>query len=198
MTIMRPLPLSPGGNFSDPPLTLPHDDSLLSGLSSSTLNEGQPSINTTHYHDSSGLMHGTTQSAYIDMIGSSNMRGDTPVQDTTMTPRVGNTRRSTCDQQNHVAGSITVSNSNHLSTPSWDIDNTFSFYKKNMKSKETRHQSQRSQSSIPTWDMLSTIGQSKSESMVIDDSSKMHRGEPHEQLREEEENDLYAMQVGLM
>jgi hypothetical protein len=202
MTKFRPSPLSPEGNCSDPPLTLPHDDSQLSGWSGSTLNEGQAITNTTHHYDSSGLRYGTTQNA--DETGSANnMRGVTPKQDTSITPRVGNTRRSTCDQQNYAAGNVIVNSevrNHYLSTPSWDIDNTFSFCKKNTKNKEARHLPQRSQSSIPVWDILSAIGISRSESTVIDDSAKIQRDdlEPHERMQEETENDLFAMQVGLM
>ncbi len=200
--MLRPFPLSPGGNYSDPPLILPHDDSLLSGVSGSTLNEGQAIRNTTQHYDSSGLRHGTTQNA--DATGSANnMRGVTQKQDATITPRVGNTRRSTCDQQNYATENATVNLEvrNHLSTPSWDIDNTFSFCKKNTKNKQERHLSQRSQSSIPVWDILSAIGISRSESTVIDESAKIQcddRDEPNERMQEETENDLFAMQVGLM
>ena len=203
MTKFRPSPLSPEGNCSDPPLTLPHDDSLLSGWSGSTLDEGQAITNTTHHYGSSGLRYGTTQNA--DATGSANnMRGVTPKQDTLITPRVGNTRRITCDQQNYAAGNATVNlevRSNYLSTPSWDIDNTFSFCKNDTKNKEARHLTQRSLSSIPVWDILSAIGISRSDSTVIDESSKIQRDdrdEPHERMQEETENDLFAMQVGLM
>jgi hypothetical protein len=52
------------------------------------------------------------------------------------------------------------------------------------------------------WEVLSAIGLSRSESTMNDDRPKIQgddRDVPHhEQLREEAENDLFAMQVGLM
>jgi len=203
MTMSRPSSLPKGQAFADPPLTLPHDDSLpsthsqdggWSGSSSrANKNNERDTLNVHPYDDSCGLRH----------PGTPNMHGVTPKQGTTNTPRVGNTRRNTYDH--YAAENITRDNldgKHPLSTPSWDIDNKFSFCKKNAKSKESRHQPQRSLSSIPMWEVLSAIGLSRSESTMNDDRPKIQgddRDVPHhEQLREEAENDLFAMQVGLM
>lgn len=97
---------------------------------------------------------------------------------------------------------------NHLATPSWDIDQTFSFrksQKNGQQEQQHQHQPQRSQSSFSgLWDFMSAIGLSRSESMAADkegatvqaDDSNETDEEPH--LTESTENDLFAMEVGLM
>lgn len=201
MTMTRPSPLSPGSNYDDPPLTLPHDDSLLSTLSPPVRSSTSNTNNASEMRATIGNAQGAGSS------GSTYMHGVTPMSDTTMTPRVGNTRRSTSSYDQRNSASLNIRDSvdveqHYLSTPSWDIDKTFSFRKKSTKGKSTRHQSQRSQSSIAMWDILSSIGPSRSDSMMsVNEESKIQdddSDENNERLTEETENDLYAMQVGLM
>ena len=101
-----------------------------------------------------------------------------------------------------------------LSTPSWDIDQTFSFRKNSVKKKQQNDggegdiEPQRSQSSFSgLWDFISA-GLSRSESMAPEDNDRGEGGstlqvDSSEEdgppfLTESKENDLFAMEVGLM
>ena len=82
------------------------------------------------------------------------------------------------------------------STPSWDIDNTFSFRKKDETNGETRYNQQKIQSysGIRGLFSMNRLSPSMSGSMKDDEDDKS--SENH--LAESVENDLFAMDVGLM
>ena len=81
------------------------------------------------------------------------------------------------------------------STPSWDIGNTFYFRKKDETKGETRHNRQKIQSSgMMGLFSMNRLSQSMSGSMEDDEDDKS----PENRLAESVENDLFAMDVGLM
>ena len=207
---------SHGGTFADPPLGPPQedDDSLLSTLSPqsstqtsdiqygwsvgvrSTLDE-QEELFVNTQDASCGVNYGRTPKAStVDKLntGSISMHRVTHKQEMTsmsdMTPRVGNTSQGTYNHtDNH--------DMNHnLSTPSWDIDNTFSFRKKKEKNMEKRHHL------TPMWDILGALSLSRSESMSTHQERARIQGdcsdEIHAPSAESTENDFFAMQVGLI
>ena len=81
------------------------------------------------------------------------------------------------------------------SIQSRDIDNEFSFRKKDEKTGETRKHQKKSQSSSGMWDIFSAINLSLSKSVSMNDAEDGERPEPC--LAEADENDLFAMDVGL-
>jgi hypothetical protein len=97
------------------------------------------------------------------------------------TPRASNYR----DAQYPVG----VANRHGLSTPSWDIDKTFSFRRRG----ETKEESRTTKPYWGTWDLFGSGSVSRSMSMKegsVDDSL--------EPLPESLENEFFAMDVGLM
>lgn len=163
-------------------------------------------------------MAGTNGKKYdsTPKAGSANMYDATPKAGTAKrldtTQKAGTATRTINIDHDNVTNNkqenrINSYDENHLATPSWDIDQTFSFRKSqnNGQQQQEQHQPQRSQSSFSgLWDLVSAIGLSRSESMAADregatvlaDDSNETDDEPH--LAESTENDLFAMEVGLM
>ena len=123
------------------------------------------------------------------------------------TPKAGTASRNSGPRRNRGDNqrSDNAEDENDLSTPSWDIDQTFSFRKKEEKKQESRHQPQPSQSSFSgIWDFINAIGLSRSESMSPDEEGATIKGDSSNEvdrpprLTESMENDLFAQEVGLM
>ncbi|KAL7539238.1 LOW QUALITY PROTEIN: hypothetical protein ACHAXR_009109 [Thalassiosira sp. AJA248-18] len=135
--------------------------------------------------------------------GTANRFEDTPKAGTASS-NIGQRQNGSKQQRLSIATGRDDENQ-HLSTPSWDIDQTFSFRKNQENKKSPYHLPQRSQSSFSgLWDFMSAIGLSRSESMAADedgaalkdDNSNEMDGPPG--FTESTENDLFAMEVGLM
>ena len=99
------------------------------------------------------------------------------------TPRASNPNR---DAQYPVG----VANRHGLSTPSWDIDKTFSFRKRG----ETKEESRTTKPYWGTWDLFGSGSLSRSMSM----KESSFNDDSLEPLPESLENEFFAMDVGLM
>lgn len=136
--------------------------------------------------------NGNTKSTKTPVANACLMSGVTPKVDAARicadkyavfenTPRVSN---------RDVQYPVGVANRHGLSTPSWDIDKTFSFRKRG----ETKEESRTTKPYWGTWDLFGSGSLSRSmsmkESSFSDDSL--------EPLPESLENEFFAMDVGLM
>jgi hypothetical protein len=197
-----------------PPLqgaNLPQDDSLVSSdadelcCEASTTDDGQE-LMLVNKDVSRELTFGTTSKP-----DSTRMFASTPKADAAnrydMTPKADKNRmfdatpRAGTANRNRHATTLTAGEDNGRtyaahSTPSWDIDNTFFFCRKDEKKEDTRVNQPRIHASSGIKDLFSLISLSLSKSVDMKDDEDDES--PESRFTEAAENDLFAMDVGLM
>jgi hypothetical protein len=199
---------------------LPQNDSLVSALSAcgsgdaDSLNGKAPTAGKRSKLEATpkaGAMiskiFGFTPKAGSTLINSTTIEDAENRFDTTLTankrmfdatPKAGAANRHGTTLPGKHATRLTSDSDGNCEThsiPSRDIDNTFSFREKNEKRGEIRNHQKRSQSSSGMWDVFSAINLSLSKSVSMKDAEGDVSPEPC--LAEADENDLFAMDVGL-
>jgi hypothetical protein len=178
--------------------------------SSSTTNDGQELMLLNEDVTRELTFAPSTKPGSTSMYGAASKAGSASIHDVTpssekccnfeATPKAGATNRhgvkTTADK--YATRRTFDNDGTHAanSTPPWDIDNAFSFCKNDEKKGETRCNQPKIQSSSGIWGLfiMNSLSRSKSGSMKDDEDDKS----PEPRLAESVENDLFAMDVGLM